>query len=158
MVMEVSRQLHATSPQELTRHHSYTGSNIRANVAYDTFLGTSCSSGQAYEVMVWLGDFGGDIYPLSNNGYPPTPTASPYIGGTQFNLIIGTIGSIPVYSFVAVNTATSFSGDIRAFYSYLETNEGLPGYYYVLSIQAGSEVFTGSDVELLTTGYSISQS
>lgn len=144
--------------QKLTRHHSYTGSDIRANVAYDTFAGSSCSGAQDYEVMVWLADFGGDIYPLSNNGYPPTPAASPYIGDTQFNLIIGSISDTTVYSFVASPTAYSFSGDLIDFYHYLESNEGFPGTYYIQSIQAGSEVFTGSDVEFSTSSYSISQS
>lgn len=107
--------------------------------------------------MIWLGDFG-PVYPLSNNGYPPTPTASPLIGSTQFNLIVGTNGATTVYSFVAVANATSYSGDLLNFYKYLETNEGLPSADYVQSIQAGSEVFTGSGAELLTTGYTISQS
>ena len=112
---------------------------------------------EAYEVMVWLGDFG-SVSPLSNNGYPPTPTASPTIGSTQFNLIVGTNGATTVYSFVAVANATSYSGDLLNFYKYLETNEGLPSADYVQSIQAGSEVFTGSGAELLTTAYTISQS
>ena len=144
--------------QRLKKYHSYTGSDIRANVAYDTFAGTSCSGAQDYEVMIWLGDFGGDIYPLSNNGYPPTPTASPYIDGTQFNLVLGSIGDTAVYSFVATSSATDFSGDLISFYNYLVDNEGFPSSYYILSIQAGSEVFTGSDVEFSTSSYTISQS
>ncbi len=140
----------------LTRSRSYTGSAIRANVAYDTFVGASCSGAQAYEVMVWLGEFG-SISPLSNNGYPPTPTASPIIGDTQFNLIVGTNGDTTVYTFVAVANATDYSGDLLDFYSYLETNENLPATDYVQSIQAGSEVFTGSEAQLLTTAYTISQ-
>lgn len=144
--------------QRLKKYHSYTGSDIRANVAYDTFAGTSCSGAQDYEVMIWLGDFGGDIYPLSNNGYPPTPTASPYIDGTQFNLVLGSIGDTAVYSFVATSSATDFSGDLISFYNYLVDNEGFPSSYYILSIQAGSEVFTGSDVDFSTSSYTISQS
>ena len=137
---------------------SYTGSDVRANVAYDTFLGNSCGGGQVYEVMVWLADLGYEIYPLSDNGYPPTPTASPYIGNAQFNLVLGHYNDIVVYSFVATSEATDFSGDLRDFYSYLETNEGLPGTASLLVIQAGTEVFTGSDAELQTYGFSISQS
>lgn len=106
--------------------------------------------------MVWLGEFG-SISPLSNNGYPPTPTASPIIGDTQFNLIVGTNGDTTVYTFVAVANATDYSGDLLDFYSYLETNENLPATDYVQSIQAGSEVFTGSEAQLLTTAYTISQ-
>ena len=107
--------------------------------------------------MVWLGDFGG-VSPLSNNGYPPTPTATPTIGNIAFNLIVGTNGATTVYSFVAQQNATSYSGDLLAFYKYLETNQNLPSTDYLQVIQAGSEVFTGSSAELLTSAYSISSS
>ena len=106
--------------------------------------------------MVWLGVFGG-VSPLSNNGYPPTPTATPTIGGVAFNLIVGTNGATTVYSFTAQTNATNFNGNLLLFYQYLETNEMLSSAQYLQSIQAGSEVFTGSGAELLTTGYTISQ-
>ncbi|KAK3172596.1 hypothetical protein OEA41_005920 [Lepraria neglecta] len=151
------KQLSAYKTIPTTWSWSYSGSAVRANVAYDTFVGTSCTGAQAYEVMVWLGDFGG-VSPLSNNGYPPTPTATPTIGNTAFNLIVGTNGATTVYSFVAQKNATTYSGDLLAFYKYLETNEGLPSSDYLQTIQAGSEVFTGSGAELLTTAYTISSS
>ncbi|MCJ1421782.1 hypothetical protein MMC32_008149 [Xylographa parallela] len=134
---------------------SYTGTNIVANVAYDTFLGSSATSAQAYEVMVWLGDFGG-CSPLSNNGYPPTPVATPTIGNVAWNLILGQNGNVVVYSFVAQSKDdTSFSGDLLLFYKYLETNYKLSSGEYLQSIQAGSEVFTGSNAVLTTSAYSI---
>ena len=108
--------------------------------------------------MIWLADLGSEIYPLSNNGYPPTPSAYPYIAGTQFNLVIGTYNDFPVYSFVVQSQNTDFSGDLMDFYHYLEDNEGLPSSVSILSIQAGSETFTGSDAEFSVYGYSISQS
>ena len=157
LVYNAALSSNAYRKQMLTFSRSYSGSALRANVAYDTFVGTSCTGAQAYEVMVWLGDFGG-VSPLSNNGYPPTPTATPTIGNTAFNLIVGTNGATAVYSFVAQKNATSYSGDLLAFYKYLETNEGLPSSDYLQTIQAGSEVFTGSGAELLTTAYTISSS
>jgi len=126
-------------------------------VAYDSIVGTSCNGAQAYEVMIWLGVFGG-VSPLSDNGYPPTPVATPTIGSTAFNLIVGTNGATKVYSLVAQKSATSFSGDLLAFYKYLETNQKLPAADYLQVIQAGTEVFTGSGAQLLTTGYTISSS
>ncbi|KAL9067547.1 MAG: hypothetical protein Q9161_006825 [Pseudevernia consocians] len=149
-------QIGAINSIPTTWSWSYTGSAIRANVAYDTFVGASCSGTPSYEVMVWLGEFG-NVFPLSNNGYPPTPTASPIVGNTQFNLIVGTNEATTVYTFVAVANATDYSGDLLDFYKYLETNENFPTTNYVQSIQAGSEVWTGSDAELLTTGFTISQ-
>ena len=143
--------------QMLTPLPSYSGSALRANVAYDTFVGTSCTSAQAYEVMVWLGVYGG-VSPLSNDGYPPIPTATPTIGNYVFDLIVGTNGATTVYSFVAQTNITSYSGDLLAFFKYLETNEKMPATDYLQIIQAGSEVFTGSGAELLTSGYTISSS
>jgi hypothetical protein len=81
-------------------------------VAYDTFLGSSASSGNLFEVMVWLGVFGG-VSPLSANGYPFTPVATVTIGGTIFDLAYGLNGSVKVYSFVARGgAATNFSADL----------------------------------------------
>jgi hypothetical protein len=81
-------------------------------VAYDTFLGASASSSNLFEVMVWLGVFGG-VSPLSANGYPFTPIATVTIGGTIFDLAYGLNGSVKVYSFVARGgAATSFSADL----------------------------------------------
>ena len=107
--------------------------------------------------MIWLGVYG-DVYPLSDNGYPPTPIATPTIGGTAFDLIYGHNGNVAVYSFRAKTAATNFSGDLLNFYKYLEANNNLSSGQYLQSIQAGSEVFTGSGAKLTTTGYSINVS
>jgi hypothetical protein len=101
-------------------------------VAYDTFLGASASSSILFEVMVWLGVYGG-VSPLSANGsfsippihltvtstdvsytgYPFTPIATVTIGGTIFDLAYGLNGSVKVYSFVARGgAATNFSADL----------------------------------------------
>jgi xyloglucan-specific endo-beta-1,4-glucanase len=86
-------------------------------VAYDTFLGSSAGGSQQYEVMVWLGVFGG-VSPLSANGYPFTPIATVTISGITFDLAYGLNGSVKVYSFVARGgLATNFSADLV---SYLE--------------------------------------
>jgi hypothetical protein len=81
-------------------------------VAYDTFLGASASGVNLFEVMVWLGVFGG-VSPLSSNGYPFTPIATVTAGGTIFDLAYGLNGSVKVYSFVARGgAATNFSADL----------------------------------------------
>lgn len=105
--------------------------------------------------MIWLGDFGG-ANPLSDNGYPPTPVATPTIGDTPFKLILGHNGNTVVYSFVAQSrAATDFSGDLLNFYKFLEASCNLSPGQYLQSIQAGTEVFTGSNAKLDTTAYSI---
>ena len=130
-------------------------------VAYDTFLGASASGTNLFEVMVWLGVYGG-VSPLSANGYPFTPIASPTINGVAFDLAYGLNGNVKVYSFVAHSqAATPFSGDLLAFYNYLATNYGSNGFTTSLvlqSVQAGSEIFTGTNGDLTTTAYTISAS
>ena len=105
--------------------------------------------------MIWLGVWG-TIYPLSDNGYPPTPVATPTIGGTPFNLIVGHNGPMVVYSFLAQSKVTNYSGDLVPFYRYLQTNYALSPNKYLQKIQAGTEVFTGSNAKLTTSAYTIS--
>ncbi|KAL9092974.1 MAG: hypothetical protein Q9159_000598 [Coniocarpon cinnabarinum] len=140
---------------------SYAGTNLSCNVAYDTFLGASANGANQFEVMVWLGLYG-SISPLSANGYPFTPIASPTINGVPFDLAYGLNGNVKVYSFVAHSrAATTFNGDILAFYKYLVQNYASNGFTNSLvlqSLQAGSEVFTGSNAKLTTSGYTISAS
>jgi len=111
--------------------------------------------------MIWLGLYGG-VSPLSANGYPFTPVATPTIGGVAFDLAYGLNGNVKVYSFVAhSHAATSFSGDILNFYKYLATNYASNGFttsLVVQSVQAGSEIFSGTNGNLTTTAYTISAS
>ena len=111
--------------------------------------------------MVWLGVYGG-VSPLSANGYPFTPIASPTINDVAFDLAYGTNGNVKVYSFVAhSHAATSFDGDLLTFYQYLAANYGDNDFTSSLilqSVQSGSEVFTGSNGDLTTMAYTISAS
>jgi len=148
-----------------------------AVVAYDTFLGSSASGTNLFEVMVWLGVYGG-VSPLSANGYPFTPIATVTIGGQIFDLAYGLNGSVKVYSFVARGgRATNFSADLVScmstrceddretnvsiqilFFQYLLANYGSNGFtssLYLQVVQAGTEVFTGSNAKMTTTAYSI---
>ncbi|RMZ12992.1 hypothetical protein D0864_00551 [Hortaea werneckii] len=171
------KQLGQYSSMPTTWKWSYAGTNLAANgeyhpashslgrltnvlaVAYDTFVGTSPNGANAFEVMVWLGLYG-SISPLSSNGYPFTPIASPVINGVQFDLAYGLNGNVKVYSFVARSrAATSFSGDILNFYKYLQQNYASNGFtsnLYLQAFQAGTEVFTGSNAKFDTTAYSVS--
>jgi xyloglucan-specific endo-beta-1,4-glucanase len=148
-------------------------------VAYDTFLGSSAGGSQQFEVMVWIGVFGG-VSPLSANGYPFTPIATVTVGGVVFDLAYGlNEASVKVYSFVARGgAATNFSADLvsighdnrslkrgrlliwlqNTFFKYLSANYASNGFtpaLYLQVVQAGTEVFTGSNAKLTTTAYSI---
>ncbi|KAK6440421.1 hypothetical protein LTR95_003352 [Oleoguttula sp. CCFEE 5521] len=154
------KQLSAYTSMPTAWNWTYTGTNLRANAAYDTFVGSSANGANLFEVMVWLGLYGGtSVSPLSANGYPFTPIATPTIGGTAFDLAYGLNGNVKVYSFVAHSrAATTYSGDFLAFYKYLATNYASNGFslsLYLQNFQAGTEVFTGSSAKLTTTGYNV---
>ncbi|CAN9092657.1 unnamed protein product [Alternaria alternata] len=152
------KQLSAYTSMQTAWKWSYTGTDLRVNVAYDTFLGASASGANLFEVMVWLGVFGG-VSPLSSNGYPFTSIATVTIGGTIFDLAYGLNGSVKVYSFVARGgAATNFSADLNLFFKYLVANYANNGFMnslYLQTVQAGTEVFTGSNAKLTTSAYSI---
>lgn len=135
-----------------TNSHRYTGSDIVADVAYDMFTSSSASGSDEYEIMIWLAALGG-AGPISSTGSAVSTTT---IGGVSFSLYSGDNGSTTVYSFVAESEATSFSGDLMDFFTYLESNEGFSTSQYLLSIGAGTEPFTGSDAVFTTSAYSVS--
>ena len=129
-----------------------TGSNIVADVSYDMFTTSSSGGSAQYEIMIWL-DAAGGAGPISSTG---SPVATPNIGGSTFKLFSGPNGSTTVYSFVAESPIENFSGDIIDFFNFLETSEGFSKSQYLISIQAGTEPFSGSDVVLTTSSYSVS--
>jgi xyloglucan-specific endo-beta-1,4-glucanase len=131
---------------------SYTGNSIVADVSYDAFISSSdsTSANHDYEVMIWLAALGG-AEPI---GYG-TPIATLSIDGVTWNLYKGP-NTWTVFSFVAEDWQTDFSGDIMNFFNYLIDNEGLPSYYYLQTIQAGTEAFTGSDAWFTVSPYSLS--
>ena len=100
--------------------------------------------------MVWLAALGGAA-PI---GYP-NAIATTTINGVKFTLYKGTT-DWTVFSFVAENETTSFSGDFNNFIKYLTTNQGVPSNYYLQTIGAGTEPFTGSGATFSVSKYSIS--
>ena len=101
---------------------SVSNQNIRANVAYDLFtardINHATSSGD-YELMIWLGRYGG-VNPIGSF------KANVNVGGRSWALWVGYNGSMKVFSFVAGSPITNFSGNIKDFYNYLTQSEGFP--------------------------------
>jgi len=146
------KQLSAIGSMPTSWKWSYTGSGIVADVAYDSFLSSSATGSDEYEVMVWLGALGG-AGPISSTG---SAIATPTVAGVSWQLFYGLNGSMKVYSFVASSKdETDFSGDLLDFYKYLEQSQGLSSSQYLLSVGAGTEPFTGSNA-VLTNTYSLS--
>ena len=122
-------------------------------MSYDAFFSSSDSTTAThdYEVMIWLAAYGG-IQPI---GYSDGPIASPTIGGYTWDLYKGP-NTWTVYSFVARETVTDFSGDIMEFFTYLIDDEGVPSSYYLQTLGAGTEPMTGSDAWFTVAPYTIS--
>ncbi|KAH7309859.1 endoglucanase [Stachybotrys elegans] len=133
-----------------TASWSYSGSNIRANVAYDLFTASdpnhATHSGD-YELMIWLGRIG-SIWPIGSSvGYVT-------VEGVQWELFIGMNGSMRVYSFVAPQQRNYFSGDLRRYFDYVRDQHGFPANnQYLLTYQFGTEPFTGNSATFTCSNF-----
>lgn len=101
---------------------SVSNSNIRANVAYDLFTAQDINhptSGGDYELMIWLGRYGG-VGPIGSL------KTTVNLAGRSWSLYVGYNGSMKVFSFVAASPVTNFSGNVKEFFNYMASNEGFP--------------------------------
>jgi xyloglucan-specific endo-beta-1,4-glucanase len=92
--------------------------------------------------MVWLGALGG-AGPISETG---SPIATPTILGVNWRLYKGPgpNNAFTVFSFVADSSISQFSGDLKEFFNYVATFQGVSWNAVVTSLQAGTEPFTGT--------------
>ncbi|KAI8623315.1 concanavalin A-like lectin/glucanase domain-containing protein [Xylariaceae sp. FL1651] len=125
--------------------------NLRADVAYDLFTASdpnhSTSSGD-YELMIWLARYGG-VQPIGSQ------IATVNVGGRSWELWSGYNGAMKVFSFVSSNPTTSFNTDIKSFFSYLQSSQGFPASnQYLLTLQFGTEPFTGGSTTLHVNNWS----
>ena len=111
-----------------------------ADVSYDLWLAPSVGVANKYEIMVWLGAYGG-AGPISTTG--STPIATPTIAGTTWKLFKGPNGDVTVFSFVAPSSIGDFSADLKLFFNYLTASQGVSTSNVVTSLQAGTEPFSG---------------
>lgn len=110
-----------------------------ADVAYDLWLAPSVGADNSYEIMIWLGAYGG-AGPISSTG---STIATPTIAGTTWKLYSGPNGATTVYSFVAPSNIGNFNADLKLFLTYLTTSQGVSTSAVVTSLQAGTEPFSG---------------
>ncbi|KAK0885753.1 Endoglucanase-1 [Friedmanniomyces endolithicus] len=133
---------------------SLSNSNVNADVFYDLFTSANINhvtySGD-YELMVWLGKYG-SIQPIGSQ----IGTAT--VDGIAFNLWGGGSSSQYTYSFVAANgPITSFSGNLKPFFTYLAANHAFPiTTQYLIDLQFGTEPFTGGPTTLTVSQWSAS--
>jgi xyloglucan-specific endo-beta-1,4-glucanase len=121
------------------------------NVSYDIWLSTNARLGNANpsdEIMIWLYK-SGDINPI---GSKKTITT---IGGDSWELWEGShpTSGWSVHSFVRTENINSQILNLKNFFTYL-ISHGLSSSSYLISIEAGTEIFTGAG-RLDTTSYSV---
>jgi xyloglucan-specific endo-beta-1,4-glucanase len=121
------------------------------NVSYDIWLSSDPQLGNAsadHEIMIWLYQ-SGDIRPIG------AKQATVTLAGTNWELWEGSLPECgwPVHSFVRTANTTSQALDLREFFDLL-VERGLSSSAYLISVEAGAEVFTGAG-QLDTTAYSV---
>lgn len=161
VVNSAAKQLSAIKTINSVWDWSYSGSNIVADVAYDMFTSSTASGSNQFEIMVWLAAIGGAgaISSTYGSNGAPTPVATATIDGHSWNLYKGPNGSTTVYSFVpASGEITAFSGDLKAFFTYLINNEGFSSSQYLTSLGAGTEATTGTNAKFTVSAYSVTVS
>ncbi|KAG4424854.1 hypothetical protein IFR04_002014 [Cadophora malorum] len=153
----VNKQLSAISSIPSTWTWRQSGTNVVSDVSYDLWLAPSVGANNQYEIMVWLGSYGGagPISSTYNSAGNAVPVATPTILGTKWNLFKGPNGDTTVFSFVAPSNIGNFNGDLKLFFNYLTSSQGVSTSAVVTSLQAGTEPFTGSNVVFATSAYTI---
>ncbi|KAE9363242.1 glycoside hydrolase family 12 protein [Stipitochalara longipes BDJ] len=147
------RKINSIDGMQTSVTWNYDNQNIRADVAYDIFTASdpnhSTSSGD-YELMIWLGKFG-DVQPIGSS------VGNVNVGGRSWNLWSGMNGSMKVFSFVAGSSTTSWGGNVKDFFTYLQQSQNYPASsQYLLTFQFGTEPFTGSSATLTVSQFSVS--
>ncbi|KAG1690945.1 Xyloglucan-specific endo-beta-1,4-glucanase 1 [Phytophthora capsici] len=137
-------------PTTMKYSYSYSAGKFVADVAYDLFTSSTATGSNEYEIMIWLAAYGG-AGPISSTG---KAIATVKIGGNSFKLYKGPNGSTTVFSFVATKTITSFSADLQKFLSYLVKNQGLPSSQYLITVEAGTEPFVGTNAKMTVSSFS----
>ncbi|KAJ7489753.1 endocellulase [Mycena galericulata] len=145
----------ASAPTSWSWNYATQSSGVRADVAYDIWLGQGssgrpASAASSYEIMIWLSEIGG----MQPTGSQIMTGIS--IAGQTWNLWKGPDTNWEVFSFVSAGrTLNSFNVDLNAFFTYLISEQGVAATQYLQVIQAGTEAVLGT-ANVVTSSYSVS--
>ncbi|KAF1777860.1 Concanavalin A-like lectin/glucanase domain [Phytophthora cactorum] len=117
--------------------YSYSTLALIADVAYDLFTSSTAGGSNEYEIMIWLAAYGG-AGPISSTG---KAIATVTIGSNSFKLYKGPNGS-------TTKTITNFSADLLDFFTYLVKYQAFPSIQFLITLEAGTEPFTGSNAKM----------
>ena len=128
--------------------------SLNANVCFDTFLDSNATlaistTDSAYEVMIWLGQYGLSTQPIGNTD---GTKGSLTVNGTTFELYEGTNSNTQqtVFTWVASTNTTDFEGDITPLFTGLSTYGGPTSTDHLGYIAFGSETLYADDVVTFT--------
>jgi hypothetical protein len=135
-----------TSVQSTFRH---TGTSGQLNAAYDIWFSASVPTARYNDaisgfVMLWLYD------PSNFQPIGSVQRSNVMIGGRAWNVWVGPRGgsgpnaNAPVVSYVATQTSTSFSGDLKPFFTDA-AQHGIQSSWYLTDVFAGFECWSGAD-------------
>ncbi|CAE6481575.1 unnamed protein product [Rhizoctonia solani] len=126
---------------------------LTADVSYDLWLSRDPNSGPSsasstVEVMVWLSN--------RNAGPAGSKIATAKVGGLDWALFKGRVGTWDVYSFVAASEISNYNANLLPFFTFLRDDPQikLDLNQYLVAVQAGTEPFQGS-ATLTTEAYSV---
>ncbi|ETI54459.1 hypothetical protein F441_02682 [Phytophthora nicotianae CJ01A1] len=139
-----------TIPTKMKYSYSHSSGTFVADVSYDLFTSSTATGKNEYEIMIWLAAYGG-AGPISSTG---KAIATVTIGSNSFKLYKGPNGSTTVFSFVATKTITNFTADLQKFLTYLVNSQGLPSSQYLITLEAGTEPFVGTNAKMTVSSYS----
>ncbi|KAH8082470.1 endocellulase [Cristinia sonorae] len=143
-----------TAPSSWSWSYKTVSSDVRADVSYDIWTGVPASGDPAsaassFEIMIWLSGRGG-IQPVGSQIVTGIEVA-----GHKWNLWRGPNSNWTVLSFVsAEGDLTDFNVDLKDFFDYLITNQGVAATQFVQAIQTGTEPFVGN-ADLLIDNFSV---
>ncbi|TFK44942.1 endocellulase [Crucibulum laeve] len=142
-------------PTSWSWKYTQRSAGLRANIAYDVWLGapssgSAASSVSTHEVMVWISN-AGSAQPLGS-----LAESQISIGSHKWNFWKGHRKGWGVLTFVtSVGDIHDFNTDLNQFFVYLVAKQNLSSELFIHRIQAGTEPFVGS-ATLVTSAYTVS--
>ncbi|KAL3664831.1 hypothetical protein V7S43_010011 [Phytophthora oleae] len=136
-------------PTDVTYTYTSQGEMV-SNAVYDMY--TTSYGHPENEVMVWLAAYGG-AKPKSTTGLP---IKSATLSGVEFDLYQGYYQNMNVFTFVAKTPVTTFTGDLKPFFSELPVNGTLFTEQYLQAVYFGTQAFNGTNAKLSVSKLSVS--
>jgi xyloglucan-specific endo-beta-1,4-glucanase len=135
-------------------------SNVKFDVSYDIWANSaggnpSQPDGNSLEMMIWL-DETSDVVPA---GTPLNGGTTVTIAGQAWQIYTGMVNTWHYIAYKRSPSTTPFSNvDLKAFLSDAATRSvGITNSWYLLSVEAGFEIWKGSSSTVFTTtGFSVS--